>query len=801
MLCSPVVIGNQYCQRMAFTSASEADRGLQSIFGFNSWQPRRETSEMSTKTLKTAAIVCFIVAMGGLLLGGLFANRQAPPYPGRVTAPDGTVLFTKTDILAGQDVYQRYGLMDHGSVWGHGSQRGTEFSALTLHRVGERVRENISNTVYRRGYGGLSDEERDIVDVKTARLMKTNDYDPASDTLRLGESQVAALADVEDLWERTFRDGDKNYGFLPGTIPTQEERKQIGRFFFWTAWVASAARPGTDHSFTNNWPSDRTVGNVATTETYIWSIGGIISLFVVLGLFIFWVHHNRLWYGQPMGVPLAERLVDMPLTLSQIKAAKYFLVVILLFLLQTSFGGLLAHYTVHPSSFYIPIVGKLIPYSWAKTWHLQLAIFWIATTWVASAIYLAPIIGGREPRGQGILVQVLFGAVLIVAVGSLAGEVAGIKGMLGNLWFWFGHQGWEYLELGRLWQILLFIGLLAWLFIVYRAVSNRTTRIGDRDFKSLVNFYVLSAILVVVFFAFGLLFSRGTNLTVADYWRWFVVHIWVESIFEFFGVAVISVLLVAMGLASAAAALRVAYFTAALVFLSGILGTAHHYFWFGGPSLWLGIGAVFSSMEPVPLFGLVVRGLMEYRSIQEQGRSFSYKWPMYFLVASSFWNFLGAGVFGFLINLPVVNYFEHGTYLTMNHGHGALFGVYGMLSIALLLFSWRGMVDRNHWSDRPLAISFWGFNGGLLAMTSLTLFPIGIAQAWTSYKEGLWMARDASFFERPFVAVLGQLRIVPDSVIILLGVLPLLYFLFRTFPHLKPLKREATESGTGPEAH
>ncbi len=756
---------------------------------------------MPTKTLKAAATVCFIVAMGGLLLGGLFANRKAPPYPGLVIGPDGTVLFAKADILAGQDVYQRYGLMDHGSVWGHGSQRGTEFSALTLHRIGERVKENISNTVYGRQYSALAAEERDLVDVRTQRMMKANSYDAASDTLRLNAGQVTALADIEDLWERTFRDGDKHYGFLPETVPTQEERRQIGRFFFWTAWVASTARPGADHSYTNNWPPDRAVGNIATAQTYIWSIGGIASLFVTLGLFIYWVHHDHLWYGAPQGVPLAEKLLDMPLTSSQIKAAKYFLVVILLFLLQTSFGGLLAHYTVHPGSFYFPVIGKTIPYSWAKSWHLQLAIFWIATTWVASAIYLAPIIGGREPRGQGILVQALFVAIVIVAVGSLAGEVAGIKGMLGNLWFWFGHQGWEYLELGRLWQILLFVGLLAWLFIVYRAVSNRTARIGDKDFKSLVNFYVLSAILVVVFFAFGLLFSRGSELTVADYWRWFVVHIWVESIFEFFGVAVISVLLVAMGLASAAGALRVAYFTAALVFLSGILGTAHHYFWYGGPSLWLAIGSVFSSMEPVPLFGLVVRGLMEYRSIKERGGQFSYKWPMYFLVASTFWNFLGAGVFGFLINLPIVNYYEHGTYLTMNHAHGALFGVYGMLSIALLLFSWRGMVDRRHWSDYPLRISFWGFNGGLLVMTLLTLFPIGIAQAWTSYREGLWMARDVSFFERPFVSTLGQLRIMPDTIIIVLGVLPLVYFLFTTFPYLKPQKVEGTEIEMGSGIH
>jgi nitric oxide reductase subunit B len=749
---------------------------------------------MSTETLKKAAIVCFIIAMGGLLLGGLFANREAPPYPNRVLAPDGKALFTKADILAGQDVYQRYGLMDHGSVWGHGSQRGMEFSAVTLHRTGEKVRKQLALSEYGRGYSELTVEEKDLIDIRTRRSMKANRYDPVEDTLRLDAAQTAALEENGEFWERTFRDGDSGYGFLPATIPTWEERKQLGRFFYWTAWVASAARPGSDYSYTNNWPHEPEVGNVATTETYIWTIGGIVSLFITLGLFVFWVHRDRLWYGQPKGVPLADKLIDMPLTSSQLKAAKYFLVVILLFLLQTSFGGLLAHYTVHPGSFYISIVGKFIPYSWAKTWHLQLAIFWIATTWIASSIYLAPIVGGREPRKQGLLVQILFAAVLLVAVGSLGGEVLGIKGLFGNAWFWFGHQGWEFLELGRLWQILLFVGLLAWLVIVYRAVHGRSSKIQDEDFRRLVNFYVLSAVLVVLFFAFGLLFSRGTHLTVADYWRWFVVHIWVESIFEFFGVAVISVLLVAMGLASAAGALRVAYFTAALVFLGGILGTAHHYFWYGGPSIWLAIGSVFSSMEPVPLFGLVVRGLLEYKSIRKEGRDFAYKWPMYFLVSSSFWNFLGAGVFGFLINLPLVNYFEHGTYLTVNHGHGALFGVYGMLSIALLLFSWRGLVERKQWNDRPLAISFWGLNGGLLAMTLTTLFPVGIAQVWTSYREGLWMARDVSFFEKPVVAALGQLRIIPDTVIIVIGILPLVCFLFKTFPQLKAQEIKEEES-------
>jgi nitric oxide reductase subunit B len=605
---------------------------------------------------------------------------------------------------------------------------------------------------------------------------------------------MKALEKVQQHWEKTFKDGDIDYGFLPDTVRTADERRQVARFFFWTAWVASTTRPGTDQSYTNNWPPDRTVGNVPTTAVYLWTIGGLLALLVVLGIFIFFVHHYGIWYGAPKGVPLADKLIDLPLTPSQFRSAKYFLVVVLLFLVQTNFGGLLAHYTIHPASFWAPLVADIIPYSWAKTWHLQLAIFWIATTWIGTSLYLAPIVGGVEPRKQSLLVQLLFVAILAVAGGSLLGEIAGIKGFLGKWWFWFGHQGWEFLELGRVWQVLLFAGLIAWLVIVYRAVAHHL-KLGHRDeFNALLMFYMISAILVVAFFGFGLFFDPNSHISQADYWRWWVVHIWVESIFEFFGIAVISLLLVVMNLATARAALMVAYFTATIVFFGGILGTAHHYYWYGGPPFWLGLGAVFSSLEPIPLFGLVVRGLLEYKSIRKQGREFPYKWPLYFLVASSFWNFLGAAVFGFLINLPIINYFEHGTYLTMNHAHGALFGVYGMLSIGLLLFSWRGLVERKYWSDRLLKVSFFGFNIGLLLLTLGTLFPVGILQTWISFRDGYWLARDASFFQSDFVQFIGSIRVIPDLAIILLGVLPLAIFLFKTYPHLKATEIKEGES-------
>jgi len=711
---------------------------------------------MSTQGLRNTAVVSFVLSMAILLIGGRFANRQAPPIPVKVVSGE-RIVTDGAAILRGQDVYQRYGLMSHGSIWGHGALRGMDFSAQTLHMIGELV--------------------------PTVEL-RVNRYDPATGTLTLTPKQAAALEKLRAHWEKVFADGDERYGFLPGTVKTAEQRRDLADFFFWTAWAAGTPRPGLPHTYTNNWPPDRSVGNTATTQALVWSISSIMALFAVLGVVVYIVHRHGFFYGEAEGVRAAQQLLSLPVTPSQQAAAKFFVVAGLLFVAQIFNGGLLAHYTVHPGKFFVDVVGQHIPFRLARTWHIQLAIFWIAVSWVGTAVYLAPLVAGREPKRQRLLVNILFAAVLLVAVGSLCGEVLGIQGKLGGWWFWLGHQGWEYLELGRLWQVLLFGGLIYWLVIVYRAMapalqSGRSDE-NATDTKALLWFYVFSAVFVVLFFGFGLMYGRGTHLTVADYWRWFVVHIWVESIFEFFGVAVISLFLVTLGLVNARSALRAAYLTAILVFLSGIPGTAHHYFWYGGPSFWLAIGGVFSSLEPVPLILLVVRAWMEYKEIRAQGRQFPYKWPLYFLVASSVWNFVGAGLFGFAINLPIINYYEHATYLTSNHGHTALFGVYGLLAIALLLFSWRGLVQDRYWNDTILKICFWGLNSGLVLLFSTGLLPIGLAQVWQAYQKGLWFARSADFYHLPLIQTLGLWRALPDAIIIVAGALPLLWFLLST---------------------
>ncbi len=757
---------------------------------------------MGTKGLRNAAIASFFVAMAILLVGGYFAVDHVPPIPERVVA-GGQTLTSRQAILAGQDVYQRYGLMDHGSIWGHGSLRGMDFSAYTLHFLGYLMRQyhQHDGKPLADAYLRLPPTPRrdlDELDARVIQELRLNRYNAQSKTLELTPAQAYALEQVRKFWEKTFAEGDEHYGFLKNTVPTPEERKNLADFFFWTAWAAGTNRPGLNYSYTNNWPSDPTVGNRASSAALVWSILSILALFAVLGLVIYVVHRYEFFYGESKAVQAAYKLLEAPVTPSQRASAKFFLIAGLLFIVQILNGGLLAHYTVHPGRFYVELVGQIYPYSWAKTWHLQLAILWIAVSWMGTAVYLAPLVAGREPKGQRLLVNILFVAAVAVAVGSLVGEVLGIKGYLTSLgesaWFWLGHQGWEYLELGRLWQVLLFGGLIYWLVVVYRAMApvlkptDNTEEAADR--RALILFYVLSAIFVVVFFGFGLFYGRGTHLTIADYWRWFVVHIWVESIFEFFGVGVISLFLVTLGLVSARSALRVAYLTAILVFLSGIPGTAHHYFWYGGPSFWLAIGGVFSSLEPIPLILLVVRAWMEYKSIKEEGREFPYRWPLYFLTASSVWNFIGAGLFGFIINLPIINYYEHATYLTSNHGHTALFGVYGMLAIALILFSWRGLVENRYWSDRILKLSFWGLNGGLFLMFLTGLLPIGLLQVWYAYDQGFWWGRSAAFYELPLVQTLGNWRIVPDTIIIVLGALPLLYFLVTTYPRLRAVQSQ-----------
>jgi len=437
-----------------------------------------------------------------------------------------------------------------------------------------------------------------------------------------------------------------------------------------------------------------------------------------------------------------------------------------------------AHYRVDPRGFYGIDLSRFLPSHIVRTWHLQLAIFWIATAYVAGGLLLAPSLAGREPKGQVRGINILFGALLVVVLGSLAGEMLGVRQALGRLWFCFGHQGWEYLDLGRGWQFLLAIGLLLWLWLLFRGLAPARK---DPERREVASLFLYAAAAIPIFYVPAFLFGSASHFSVVDMWRFWIIHLWVEGFFELFVTVMVAVIFYQLGVVSRITATRVVYLDAILYLGSGIVGTGHHWYWTGQSSITMALAATFSAMEVVPLTLLTLdawdfiklsRGRCE---VCGKDIGFQHKWTFYFLMAVGFWNFVGAGIFGFLINLPIISYYEVGTMLTPNHGHAAMMGVFGMLAVALIVFALRQVSPDERWAgiEKYVKVSFWGLNGGLALMVVLNLFPGGVLQFRDVLNNGYWHARGPAFLNESLVKAIEWSRLPADTVFIVLGVIPL----------------------------
>jgi nitric oxide reductase subunit B len=530
------------------------------------------------------------------------------------------------------------------------------------------------------------------------------------------------------------------------------------------------------------------VGNRPSTEAYFWSalspitlLSGIGSILFVVGKFDYLGWKGEGGSAHMMHSALSRSKISRPalnLTSSQWATGWFFGIVALLFLAQAFLGGLLAHYRVETGAFYGFDIARWLPYNLARTWHLQLAIFWIATAWVGGGLFLASWAGGEEPRHQKSGVYALLGALVVVVVGSLGGEFLGINDKLGQFWFWFGHQGSEYLDLGRFWQFLLAVGLLFWLFLMYRALKP-AFRIPDK--RELSALFLYAAVAIPVFYLPALFYGPDTNFAVIDNWRFWIIHLWVEGFFEIFATVPVAIMFHQMGVVSARTATRLIYLDAILYLTGGIIGTGHHWYFTGQGTLNMGLASCFSALEVVPLTLLTLDAwdFIQLSKAQSSARDHDMisgqKWSIYFLMAVGVWNFVGAGVFGFLINLPIVSYFEVGTTLTANHAHAAMFGVFGMLALAVLVFCLRAMQSDTTWkgTEKFVRVGFWGANVGLALMVILDLFPGGVIQLRDSIANGYWHARRLTFLMGGAYHKLEWLRMVGDMVFLFAGALPI----------------------------
>jgi nitric oxide reductase subunit B len=738
--------------------------------------------------LKSILVLTIILSFTVLLTGGYWIFKEQAPRPVKVTDEKGDVLLTKDTIMGGQAVFQKYGLMDYGTILGDGSYIGPDYTAEALQIYTRGMQDFRANEQFGKSYASLNTDEKAIIKNKVMTEMRQNRYDSSKDTLKLTDAQVNGLKKVEAYYHKIFTKGD-SWGLKPNMIKNSDmpknnrayvasgdQIKQISDFFFWTAWLSSTVRPGDKITYTNNWPYFEDAGNHVSFSAIWWSGASVTLLVLMIGVILYFFYRYQFSMQEAYKEGNFPRidLRKIPVTSSQVKSGKYFVVVAALFFVQCMFGALLAHYYIEPDSFFgMKWIHDILPFNITKGYHLQLAIFWIATAWLGMGIYVAPIVGGFEPKKQGLLVDILFWALVVLVAGSMIGEWLGANGYLGNEWFLLGHQGWEYLELGRLWQIILIVGMLIWLFIVYRGIKAGLKKETDKG--GLIHLLFYSAIAVPAFYIFALFINPDSSFTLADYWRWWIIHLWVEGIFEVFAVVVIGFLLVQLNLVTKKSTLRQLYFQFILLLGSGVIGIGHHYYYNGSSEVWLGLGSVFSALEVVPLTLLILEAYEQYKMMREGGVNFPYKSTFWFLISVAIWNLVGAGVLGFLINLPAVSFFEHGQFLTPAHGHGSMMGVYGMFAIAVLLYSLRNIVKPEAWNDKWLKFSCLMLNIGLAGMVFATLLPVGFLQMKDAYFNGYAASRSATFLKQPIVKELFTWRAVPDT-IFLIGVITLLVF-------------------------
>jgi nitric oxide reductase subunit B len=710
-----------------------------------------------------------VVVLFGFLVLGLLAWQTytgEPPIPERTTDNAGNVLFTRDDVLAGQGIFLRNGLMEYGSIFGHGAYLGPDFTADYLHRAALIALDT---------YGGASSSRARSA---TMEDFKTNRYDPASGGLVYSAAQASAFNRLRHEYATFFGEPTTKFGLRPSAITDPEQIRQLTAFFSWAAWSTAALRPGKSYSYTNNWPPEQLAGNQVTADAIVWSMLSLLALLGGIGLLLAAFGRWNLlgWHGRERQMVIFRPPDKVMLTPAQRACAWFFFVMAALFLLQTIVGGASQHYRADVGSFFGIDLGRLFPYNVARTWHLQLAIFWVSTSYLAAGIFLVPMIARGEPCGQHWLAYALLGALAVVVFGSLIGEYAGIQGWLNNLWIWFGDQGFEYLDLGRFWQILLTAGLFAWVAILFRGMRGR---LRTDNFGNLPWLFFFSALSIPAFYAVGLLAHPGSHFTTTDFWRFWVVHLWVEDFLELFTTIMVAYIFVLLGVVDERVALAVVYLDMLLYSAGGVIGSMHHVYFSGEPAQHMALGAFFSAAEVIPLTFLTVEAWsflqLGTRRESKSVTAFPHFWSVMFLASVGFWNFLGAGVFGFLINLPVVSYYEIGTALTANHGHAAMMGVYGMLAVGLALFCVRYLIPEARWPDRAAKLSFWCLNLCLAWMVFATLFPLGLLQLYAAVNTSYYDARSLKFIGNPQNSLLEWLRFPGDVVFIVGGVLPLLY--------------------------
>ncbi len=731
---------------------------------------------MTRKGLYTGFWIIALFMVSILIYYTANLQKKVPPIAKDVKSASGEVLYTYNDVVEGKGYFQEFDLMDWGSLLGMGAYMGPDLSTEFFHHRALFLYDYYSKELYQKPLKELTAIEKAGVKERVKQ-----DFHQQTKLLENGVTytDASALAYKENVKHLTkmLVEGDPARAFKGGVI-RPEEAVKIAAFVDWSQMVASSLRPGTvgkvgeERTWSNNWPHEPLVDQDTSYNNHIVSLWEFLILWTLTIVVIFLSYEYL--FKKEQNEQLSPAIKVTSLFKSQKKLLKYIPIVSLLFVVQLFLGAYIAHLYSDPTEDFI-FSQSLLPFNVIRSIHTQLAILWVAVGWLVGGMLIAPWVANKDHKFPW-LVDVLWIALLVVAVGSIVGLYLGATGQLRDTWFWLGNEGRELLNLGRVWDIGLVIGLVFWFLLIVSLIKKSATN------NPLVGTIIWSSFAIATLYIAGMMPVHKVmpNFTVDDYYRWWVIHLWVELTFELFAAGVIAFMTVSLGLISQKTAEKVMFFELFLIMMSGTLGVGHHYWWQGLDQYWIAIGGIFSALEPLPLALMIVEAWKNQRDQKVAGKINEFSTPFMWIAGSAVLNWIGAGFFGMVINTPTISYYSHGTYLIMPHGHIALLGAFGYISIAFLYMTSRANAMANGWvwNHKLSKIAFWLLTIGALLFALPTLI-IGLEQTRVAAEMGY-------YFTRTREALAGMqgwmwFRILPDTLMIGGGVLVFVDLFLKTF--------------------
>jgi len=562
--------------------------------------------------------------------------KEVPPLPKQVVSVEGEVLYTYDDIVNGKAMFQQFDLMDYGSLLGMGAYLGPDFTTEFLHKRAEFLNNYYALEYYKKDFVDLDDMQKASIKVKVIEDVKKQTHLMESGVTYTKASAEAYKSNKAYLVEFLTK-GDEKRAWRANIIH-EDEAKLISAFVDWSQLVSSTVRPTADdgRSWSNNWPNEPLIDQDVTFMSHLVSLIEFLLLWT-LTIAIVFLAYEYIFNKEHQDGELAEPLKISEIFPSQEKLLKYIPVVALFVFIQMILGGYLAHIYADPTDNFL-ISQDILPFNVTRALHTNIAIIWVAIGWLVGGLLIAPIVAGKDLKFP-YLVDFLWIALIIVGVGGISGIYLGATGEMRETWFWLGNEGRELLNLGRVWDIGLLIGLVFWFGMVYSTIRNA------KGNKLLIGTIIWSAFGIATLYIAGMypLHKIVPNYTVDDYYRWWVVHLWVELTFELFAAGVIAFLSVALGLVREKTAEKVMLFELTLIMFSGTLGVGHHYWWQGLDEYWIAVGGIFSALEPLPLALLMIEAIKEQNHIKSEGKRFDFGVPFMWLAGSAFLNWFGAG--------------------------------------------------------------------------------------------------------------------------------------------------------------